>query len=145
MTRFGPIFLSILLAVPAMGQAKGKFTVEAGEAARGNQPLEAKLPAGIDLAPGVYDISPEGADSAAWTAQVERTKDGAIIRWIESNLPAGSHRTYEIFPHNAGGEMFTFTIDDAQRDLLFGKRPVLRDMIKYDSADRENTYKTYTH
>jgi hypothetical protein len=145
MTRLAAILLAILLAVPAVGRSATKFTVEAGQADRVNQPLEAKLPAQLELAPGNYRLSPEAADSAAWPAQVQKAADGLVIRWIEPKLAAGSRRTYDVSPDPSAQPIFTSTMDDAHRDLRFGDTPVLRDMIQYDPADRENTYKTYTH
>jgi hypothetical protein len=41
--------------------------------------------------------------------------------------------------------VFHFQDGDGYRDLLYGDTPVWRDMIKYDPADRENTYKPYKH
>ena len=39
---------------------------------------------------------------------------------------------------------FHFQDGDGYRDLLYGQTPIC-DMIKYDPADRENTYKPYKH
>ncbi len=40
---------------------------------------------------------------------------------------------------------FHFQDGDGYRDLLYGQTPIWRDMIKYDAADRENTYKPFKH
>ena len=43
------------------------------------------------------------------------------------------------------GQKFKFVSGDGYRDLVHGKTPVWRDMIKYDPADHANTFKNYKH
>jgi hypothetical protein len=43
------------------------------------------------------------------------------------------------------GATYRFVDGDGYRDLLVDDKPIWRDMIKYDPADRENTYKPYKH
>src|SRR5687768_5936912 len=46
---------------------------------------------------------------------------------------------------NGNGAEFRFVDGDGVRDLYFGTKPIWRDNIKYDPADRDNTYKPYKH
>ena len=161
-----PIVLTILLtmlfpilSVPALAaETKIRFTVDAGGMARRNTPLAATLPAGTELqTPGWYDLVPE-RDGAAIITQVHRIGDeGPVVRWIEPHLAANSHKTYELRPHQGLPDMFFYETDADTRTLRFGNgsgasagagrtsQPVLRDMFKYDPADRENTFKPYMH
>lgn len=43
------------------------------------------------------------------------------------------------------GAKYHFVDGDGFRDLYHGEQPVWRDMIRYDPADRESTYKPYKH
>jgi hypothetical protein len=136
----------LLLVCAKAGAADVRFTVDAGGADRRNDPITITLPASTQLSPGNYLVADELADSAAYHARVDKSREGFAVSWIEPGLSAGQHKTYQFVPDNSGAAEFSFSApSDDHRDLIFDKTPLLRDMLKYDPADRENTYKVYTH
>jgi hypothetical protein len=136
--------LVVVTVLTPMTVAGTRLTIAAGEVDRRASPIVATVKSG-DLSAGTYDLKPtDGGETVV--AQVERTSDGAIVRWVEPNLEKGKSRTYELAIHSGDvSPTFRFTAGEGSRDLLLGETPVWRDMVKYDPADRDATYKVYTH
>ena len=141
----------VLFVVSTRGNAPmATLTVEAGNVARRNAPVAAKV-----------DIKPDQAKAAGWAlvkspaspsggvsiaAQVEQTADGAIVRWIEPDLNAGASKKYDLIPVDVtNGQSLRFVPGDGWRDLAYNDKGVWRHMNRFDPADHVNTFKPFHH
>src|SRR2546421_9702726 len=121
---------------------KVKIVVDAGDVPRHQSPLSAKLALEFpDAATGT--LTPADGGEAV-PAQVD---PGGTVRWIEPQLEPGKPKTYElaIEKPDAKTQAFHFAEGEGFRELLYGDKGVWRDMIKYDPANRADTFKPYKH
>ena len=125
------------LCVSTALAAEQTITINAGEVDRKHSPVEAKLDDAF--AGGAIELVDEAGSVVA--GQV----DGATVRFIEPDLTAGRAKTYTIRPSTKPAGSFAFKDGGGYRDLLFGDVAVWRDMIRFDPADRENTFKPFQH
>ena len=135
-------FIPLLLSAPFLLAAEAKFVIDAGDIALSNTPMEHKLPEARDLPAGTVRLT---SSTGAVAGQLDIDADGAIVRWIEPNLPAGEAKSYALSQAEKPPAVFRFDDGKGWRDLYHGEVPVWRDMIKWDPADRENTFKPFEH
>src|SRR4051794_12328839 len=125
-----PLLAAAILALVsnfALAAPKISIIVDPGDVARSNTPITAELKTKTDAPIATLQIP--AARSAFTTAQVEKTADGIILRWVEPKLEAGKTKTYDVtFLDQKQPENFSFKPGDGYRDLLFADKPVLRDM-----------------
>ncbi|MEO6436642.1 MAG: DUF6807 family protein [Tepidisphaeraceae bacterium] len=127
----------------SFASAQTKLTIDAGEVARGNSPVAARIE-GANVAAGGVTLVDAGGKEVEGQVNVE-AGGVAMVRWIEPELAAGKSRTYAIQKSETNSQGFRFKDGDGVRDLLYGNTPVWRDMIKYDPADHANTFKPFQH
>ncbi|HEX8521119.1 MAG TPA: DUF6807 family protein [Tepidisphaeraceae bacterium] len=134
----------ILLACFATAHAEAKLTltVRNDNVARRNTPIVAQVPADAALSRSVKLMPGD------LPAQVERTDDHFLLRFVVPELPANETRRYLVGASTPSGPSrgFLFEEGPGYRELRFGKQPVYRYMMmKYDPADRDNTVKPFHH
>ena len=127
-----------------------KLTVDANGVARHDAPVVAILTDVKDPPPtGPAMLAWDMADSAAVPAQVGNLGNGRIsIRWIEPGMSANQKKTYSLISQPAAAaseKMFRFTNGPGVRDLYFGQRPIMTQVIKFDPNDHANTFKPFDH
>ena len=125
-----------------------KIIVDADGVARTNVPIIARLTGVKDAPPtGPAILTRGGGWSDAVVAQVGNHGDGEIVvRWIEPALGANEKRTYTLMTVPSVDEKRRFRFVDggeAWRDLYFGDRPVMSQIIKYDERDHAGTFKPF--
>lgn len=126
-----------------------KLTVDAGDVARRNAPVVAMLSNVTNAPPtGPAMLRADDGKSAPVPAQVGNLGSGQIsVRWIEPAMAAGETRTYTLTPDSgaAANGMFRFEPGDGVRDLYHADRPVMTQVVKFDSSDHANTFKPFDH
>lgn len=145
-----PVGLAALLFAASFVSAEPiRLTVDAHGVARKNTPVVARLTGVKDAPPtGPAMLTWDGADSAFVPAQVGNLGEGRVnIRWVEPALGADEKRTYTLTPRPgvAGNAFFRFvdSSDGSWRDLYFGDRPVMSQIIKYDEKNHAGTFKPF--
>jgi hypothetical protein len=145
------VFVAVLLAVGASTRADtvvAKLTVDAGEVARKNAPVAARLELKADAAKGgAWEIVPPKDSDPSIPAQVERLADGAVIvRWIEPDLQPGTPKTYELVATaEKSPDGLRFVEGEGWRDLAYTDKGIWRHMNRYDAANHQDTFKPFHH
>lgn len=121
-----------------------KLKVDPGEVTRINSPMTASVDVKLP-AKQLFLLDPEAG--ALVRVQVEQGEKSTTLRWIAPKIEAGKPVTYSLISaDDAKEKQFKFVEGDGTRDLVYGDdTPIWRDMIKYDPADRANTFKPYKH
>lgn len=149
-TRFS-LFVAAILTLAAWAHADTivtKLTVDAGQIARKNAPITARIEGKtVPANEGAWELVSSPNTSPAIAAQVERLGDGALVaRWIEPDLQPGKPKTYELVARTqkpAGG--LRFVEGAGWRDLTYNGKGIWRHMNRYDAADHANTFKPFHH
>ena len=141
MKRLVASIILLSFTAAAMG-AEAKIVIDASDIALSNTPMERKLAEAPDLPAGAVTLT---SSTGAVAGQLDIGDDGATVRWIEPNLPAGEAKSYALSQAEKPPAVFRFSDGEGWRDLYHGDVPVWRDMIKWDPADRENTFKPFEH
>jgi hypothetical protein len=155
--------IMILLASATCTAADLQFKINVNPAgiARRNSPTSILLRPGLELpadwtASGKEQLSAilTPADGgAAIDAQVviSQASKGIEIYWIEKKLDPGKESNYTLrlgTGSKTSSPLFSFREDTGHSDLLYGKKPVWRQMTAYDPASKDSlhqTYKTFHH
>src|SRR5687768_13748326 len=153
--RHAASVLLLSLFLPSLALAadpvRVKLSVVSEGLARQNVPvtatIDAKVPAEAFIT-GVATATLKTDDGFDVPAQLERSADGVVIRWVEPSLASDVIKMYTLTVDPSAkpqAAVFRFEARDGYRDLLLGERPVYRHMNKFDPADFENTYKPFYH
>ena len=138
-----PLIAMVLLIASGVSADEVKIDVNRADIARVNTPMTQTLDKDAAVDAGVVTLTAAGGQPLI--AQVDKAGDGVVLRWVEPDLAAGATKSYAIRPAGKPTSTFDFRDGDGSRDLRYGEANIWRDMIKWDEADRENTFKPFRH
>ena len=155
------IMILLVAATCTAADLQFKIKVNPAGVARRNSPTSIVLSPGRELpanwkATGKERISAfltptDGGEPIDAQVVTSKTSKGLEVYWIEKKLDPGKESNYILSIGKAvvtTSSLFSFKEDLSHSDLLYGKKPVWRQMTAYDPSSKESlhqTYKTFHH
>lgn len=147
--RTAAVAAVLLAPAPALllgAEFAGELTLDPAGVTRINSAVTVSMAGGVPE--GNLILLPGISGGPATPVQVERTPAGATLRFVVHKLDGERPRTFAVFrddPPAVPPAAWRFADGGGHRDLLFGDAPVSRDMIAYDPARIDETFKPFTH